>query len=59
MCVVYKTVFSGDESMKKAMDILLNFSKFNFTILVDVCVFDRFGNFRKFQEVSLKHSACH
>ena len=54
MSVVCKTAFSGDESMKKAMTPVLNCMKFQSTVSVDVCVFGRFGNFWKLQEVSLK-----
>ena len=44
MSVVCKAAFNGDESMKKAMILVLNFLKFLFTISADVCVFGRFGN---------------
>ena len=45
MSVVYEVAFIGDESIKKAMTLVLDFLKFQFTISVDVCVFGRFGNF--------------
>ena len=59
MSVVCKTTFCGDESTKKAMTPVLNCTKTQFTISMDVCVFGRFGNFGRFQEVSLKLRAKH
>ena len=39
MSVVYKSAFSNDESIKRAMTPVLNCMKFQFTISVDFCGF--------------------